>query len=116
MAKIPLMPADTYIVKNNTILNSENKVALIKLYQPIIGAISINLYQTLWSDLDVQSIISEENTHHNLMVKMRLNLNEIIEAREKLEAIGLLKTYLKKDNINNYIYELYSPLYPKTFL
>ena len=95
MAKIPLMPADTYIVKNNTILNSENKVALIKLYQPIIGAISINLYQTLWSDLDVQSIISEENTHHNLMVKMRLNLNEIIEAREKLEAIGLLKTYLK---------------------
>ena len=116
MAKIPLMPADTYIVKNNTILNSENKVALIKLYQPIIGAISINLYQTLWSDLDVQSIISEENTHHNLMVKMRLNLNEIIEAREKLEAIGLLKTYLKKDNINNYIYELYSPLDPKTFL
>ena len=116
MSKIPLMPADTYIVKNNTILTSENRITLIKLYQPIIGAISINLYQTLWTDLDTQNIISEETTHHNLMVKMRLNLNEIIEAREKLEAVGLLKTYLKKDNINNYIYELYSPLDPKTFL
>src|SRR5699024_459097 len=28
----------------------------------------------------------------------------------KLEDIGLLKTKIKQDNINNYIYELYSPL------
>ena len=115
MTKIPLMPADTYIVKNNTILNSENRNILIKLYQPIIGSIAVNLYQTFWSDLDSQNIISEENTHHNLMVKMRLNLNEIIEAREKLEATGLLKTYFKKASINNYVYEIYSPLDPKTF-
>jgi replication initiation and membrane attachment protein len=50
------------------------------------------------------------------MTSMRIKLEDIIEAREKLEAIGLLKTYLKKDNINNYIYELYSPLNPYEFL
>ena len=39
-----------------------------------------------------------------------MRLDDIIIARKKLERIGLLKTYYKKGNINNYIYELYSPL------
>ncbi|MBR2834076.1 MAG: DnaD domain protein [Bacilli bacterium] len=116
MANSPVLPADTYIVKNNTILSNENRNVLFKLYQPIIGSVAINLYLTLWSDLDSLNIISEENTHHNLMVKMRVKLEEIIASREKLEGIGLLKVYLKKDNVNNYIYELYSPLEPKLFL
>ena len=116
MNKVNLLPADTYIVKNSTILTNENRNVLLKLYQPIIGTVAINLYLTLWSDLDSSQIISEENTHHNLMAKTRIKLEDLLEAREKLEAIGLLKTYVKKDDINNYIYELYSPLEPKEFL
>lgn len=112
---IHLLPADTYIVKNNTIYNNEDNNILFKLYQPIIGSLSISLYLTLWSDLDSLKIMSTEFTHHSLMAKMRVKLEEILEAREKLEAIGLLKTYLKKDNINCYIYELYSPVEPKEF-
>lgn len=116
MSKVNLLPADTYIVKNNTIFSNENRNILFKLYQPIIGTIAINLYLTLWSDLDVSQITSLEDTHHNLMVKTRIKLEDLLEAREKLEAIGLLKTYVKKGSINNYIYELYSPLEPKEFL
>ena len=111
-----LLPADTYIVKNATILNNESRLVLIKLYQPIIGSVAINLYFTLWSNLDASQIISTEYTHHNLMAEMRIKLEEILEAREKLEAIGLLKTYLKKGSINSYIYELYSPLEPSEFI
>lgn len=111
-----LLPADTYIVKNATILNNESRFVLIKLYQPIIGSVAINLYFTLWSNLDASQIISTEYTHHSLMAEMRIKLEDILEAREKLEAIGLLKTYLKKGNINNYVYELYSPLEPDEFI
>ncbi len=35
--------------------------------------------------------------------------------REKLEAVGLMKTYYKKGNINRYIYVLMSPLTPRKF-
>lgn len=108
--KINLLPADTYIVKNNTILNNEDRNLLITLYQPIIGATAINLYFTLWSNLDDSLIIGREFTHHFLMMNMGVKLEDILESREKLEAIGLLKTYVKKDSINNYVYELYSPL------
>lgn len=111
-----LLPADTYIVKNATVLNNETRNILIKLYQPIIGSVAVNLYFTLWSDLDTLEIISTEYTHHNLMSNMQLRLDNILEAREKLEAIGLLKTYLKKGSVNNYIYELYSPLSPYEFI
>ena len=111
-----LLPADTYIVKNATILNNESRLVLIKLYQPIIGTVAVNLYFTLWSNLDASQIISTLYTHHNLMAEMRIKLEDILEAREKLEAIGLLKTYLKKGSINNYVYELYSPLEPREYL
>lgn len=108
--KISLLPADTYIVKNNTILKNEDRDILIKLYQPIIGSISINLYFTLWSHLDENMTVGTEYSHHYLMTIMGIKLEDILEAREKLEAIGLLKTYVKKGSINNYVYEIYSPL------
>ena len=115
METVNLLPADTYIVRNATILNNESRLVLIKLYQPIIGSTAISLYFTLWSNLDTSQIISTEYTHHSLMAIMRIKLEDILEAREKLEAIGLLKTYLKKGSINSYVYELYSPLDPEEF-
>ena len=104
MIKEKVLPADTFVVVNRTILNNEDRKLLIMLYQPIIGYKAMSLYFTLWSDLDKREITSIEYTHHHLMTSMQLKLSEIIEAREKLEAIGLLKTYIKKQNINNFVY------------
>ncbi len=111
-----VLPADTYIVLNKTILGDFDRKLLILLYQPIIGSIAISLYFTLWSYLDQAETSSTEWTHHQLMTSMRMKLKEIIQAREKLEAIGLMKTYQKKDNVNHYIYELFSPLTPSEFV
>ena len=102
-------PADTYIVVNKSIIDNEDRTILTMLYQPIIGPLPIMLYFSLWSDLDKIEIMSTEYTHHHLITNMQMSLNEIVEARKKLEAIGLLKTFVKEENINNYIYQLYSP-------
>ena len=109
-----ILPADTYTVINKTILSENDNRILTMLYQPIIGITSINLYMTLCLDLDKNEIMSEEVSHHHLMTNMRIRLEDIIIAREKLEAIGLLKTYKKKgEDVNNYIYEIFSPLSAK---
>jgi len=110
MKQVNLLPADTYIVVNNTILKNDDRLLLTMLYQPIIGGIAINLYFTMWSTLDKRELISSEWTHHHLMSSMRVDLETLLQAREKLEAIGLLKTYIKKGSVNSYVYELYSPL------
>ena len=112
-----LLPADTYTVVNKTILTELDKKILINLYEPILGCVPVSLYLTLWSDLDKLELMSKDFTHHHLMTLLKTNLEAISEARGALEAVGLLKTYYKKsDNINAYIYELYSPLSAYEFL
>jgi replication initiation and membrane attachment protein len=110
MLKINVLPADTYTVINKSVLNEKDKEILVMLYQPIIGASAISLYLTLWSYLDKEEISSTTWTHHHLINNLQTKLLTIIESREKLEAIGLLKSYFKKGDINDFVYELYSPL------
>ena len=110
MKVITLLPADIYTVVNRSILTEIDRKNLITLYEPIIGPLSISLYLTLWRDLDKLEIMSIDYTHHHLMSILKTDLDSIKTAREGLEAVGLIKTYLKEGNINNYVYELYSPL------
>ena len=111
-----ILPADTYLVVNKSILCEEDRKILNMLYQPIIGSMAVMLYFSLWSDLDKMEIMSGEYNHHHLATNMHLSLEDIYTSRIKLEAIGLMRTYVKSDNINNYIYELYSPLSAHDFL
>lgn len=105
-----ILPADTYIVFNKSIISDYDKKILNMLYLPIIGPTPIMLYNHFLSDLDKLELISLEYTHHHLLTNMHLSINEIVINLKKLEAIGLVKTYFNEGNINNYIYELYSPL------
>ena len=110
MKNTTILPADTYTVINKTVLNDNDKKIISMLYQPIIGYTAVSLYFTLIDDLDKLEIMSNDLTHHHLMSTMQLRLEDIVIAREKLEAIGLIKSYVKSDNINHYVYLLYSPI------
>ncbi len=116
MENYTLLPADNYKVVNKTILTDYDRKSLISFYEPIIGPISTSLYLTLWQDLESSELISRDLNHHHLMGNLKCNLNLLKSARESLEAIGLLKTFVKSGSVNEYIYELYSPLSPSEFL
>ena len=116
MGIISLLPADLYTVVNKTILTLEDRDNLITLYEPIMGALAVSLYLTLWRDLKYNSFKSEEYNHHHLMSIMKTDLKSIKEARSALESLGLLKTYVKSGDIYSYVYELYSPMSPREFL
>ena len=109
--KNSILQADNYVVINQSILTEVDKQVLISLYEPIIGSTALSLFFTLWQDLDKSELISRDLNHHHLMVTLKTPLSEIEVARKALEAVGLLKTYIKKTDSNNeYLYELYSPL------
>ena len=115
MRNISILPADIYIVVNKTVIREDDRRLLTMLYQPIIGYTAVSLYFTLIDDLDELKRLSNDLTHHHLMSIMQLRLEDIMIAREKLEAVGLLKTYLKKGNVNSYVYLLYSPISANEF-
>ena len=111
-----ILPADTYKVFNKAFIEERKKDILVSLYQPIIGVTAVNLYLTLTNDLTEDNIESNIYSHHHLMSLMLVNMDTIVEARRRLEAIGLLKTFYKEAEINNYIYVLYAPLSAQEFL
>ena len=115
MDNVTLLPADRYVVLNKSILSDTDRSIIINLYEPLIGSLAVSLYFTLWNDLNVSTLMSRDLIHHHLMVVLKSGIGNIKIARESLEAFGLLKSYMKSGSINDYIYELYSPLSPQEF-
>lgn len=111
-----LVPADTYVVVNKTILHNEDREILTSLYLPIIGSDAIMLYFALWNDLDAMEIMSGEYSHQKLVSMLRITTGELASSFDKLEAIGLIRAFVKEGNVNNYIYELFSPVSASEFL
>lgn len=115
MEKYNLVPADTYVVVNKTILHNEDRKILTNLYLPIIGTDAVMLYFTLWADLDASEIISSEYAHQKLVSSLRITIGELQNALNRLEAIGLIRAFVKDGNVNNYIYEIFSPVSASEF-
>ncbi|MBE6156473.1 MAG: hypothetical protein E7161_01885 [Firmicutes bacterium] len=115
MENTTLLPADRYVVINKSILSDTDRSIVINLYQPLIGSLAVSLYFTLWNDLGITNIMSRDLIHHHLMVVLKSGISNIKIARESLESFGLLKAYVKYGSINDYVYELYSPLTPQEF-
>lgn len=115
MSSYSILPADRYKVINKTIL-SDIDHNLLSLYSPIIGPLAISLYLTLWQDLDSFADESSFLLHHHLLSILKCSSKSLKEARESLEAVGLLKSFVKEENVLVYIYELYAPLYPDELL
>jgi len=105
-----LLPLDNFVVINKGIFTSNDQLSLTILYQPIIGTSSVSLYLTLLSYLEKNKINSKGNTHSDLINSMQMKIEDIKDSRDKLEAIGLIKTYLKEGEVNSYVYEIYNPL------
>ncbi len=107
---VSILPADNYIVVNKSIITDYDKEIINMLYLPIIGSNSVMLYNIFLNDLNNQNLYSSELTHAHLLSNLHISIKELESARNILEGIGLLKTYLKRDTVSRYIYELFSPV------
>ena len=110
-----VLPADRYKVINKTYLTDLDQKNLMRFYTPIIGSLATSLYLNLWIDLKNKDLESEYLLHNHILNILKCSTNAFIEARESLEAMGLIRTYVKEDNVLVYLYELYSPLSPVEF-
>lgn len=105
-----ILPADNYVVINKSVITEIDKKVVNMLYLPLIGANATMVFNLFLNDLDKIDEISVGLEHAKILSSLHISSDEFVDARSKLEGIGLLKTYLKEDTINKYIYELYSPV------
>lgn len=99
------------ITYQNLDLDERNVFTL--LYQPILGCDAFTLYLTLWSLIERARLKSPEYRHLILYDTLRMSPQQFVDARQKLEAIGLLSAY---HNDNMYLYELKAPLSAEEFI
>jgi replication initiation and membrane attachment protein len=106
---------DFYEVRVMGLVSDVDRLSLVDLYEPLIGARALAVYLTLLEDptrLDGGLTL----THDKLFVKLLLSPGEFFKAMEALEATGLAKTFYKEGNgLHYFIYCLYSPKDPHEF-
>ena len=66
MENSTLLPADRYVVINKSVLSDTDRSIIINLYEPLIGALAVSLYFTLWNDLSTNNVLSRDLIHHHL--------------------------------------------------
>ncbi len=111
-----LLPVDRYQVQAHGLMHDFYRKTVTTLYQPLIGAVAYSLYMTLWSQIPSEIKWSEETTHRSLMNITQLDLKELLIGRKKLEAIGLLYSFVKeKNDARVFYYQLEVPLSPEQF-
>ena len=111
-----LLPNESYQVYCHKRMNEDEWVSLTSLYQPVIGSFAMNLYQTLI--LQGQFENKENFLHLDLCNTLDLGIQQLEQAREKLEGLGLLKVYRKAEEFNtsHYLYEILLPMPATAFL
>lgn len=102
------------IYSSFTLSNDDVSVVSL-LYAPLMGSDALMLYLGFTSLLERNNLKSEEIIHQDLFDIFSLKANSFLNARNKLEAIGLLITYYNEEN-NNYVYVLCPPLTAKNFI
>ena len=104
---------DSYIVNLMSILGGADRTSLVMLYQPLCGYEAVSLYLNLWAQAEHYKKNSAFKFDF-LTKMMNCELEDIEVYKNKLEGLGLLKTYLNEE-LRVYKYELYAPLTPKDF-
>lgn len=112
---IILSPRDYYQTNLASLIADYDKETLATLYQPLVGHVALSIFFTFWAQAK-KSALAPLSSHEELFVSMQISTGEFIDARKKLEAVGLLRTYLKDgQGLNIYYYELFAPKTPNRF-
>ncbi|UUZ89819.1 hypothetical protein LJK87_27660 [Paenibacillus sp. P25] len=113
-----------FYVSRDFALSDLDYKMLAAVYQPMVGAYAVSIYQTLYQQLPSDKIGSSPiDQRRKLFLALDLESGErgrrlFIEQTSKLEAVGLLKTSRRFAAASeDYIYEytLYAPLSPTEF-
>ena len=88
-----LSESDYLDVKLVSLIADYDVETLSNLYQPIIGYASLAIFFTLVAEAKNQKI-TNISSHNQLLNRLQMAPGDFVDARKRLEAVGLLKTYL----------------------
>lgn len=111
-----LYMSDLYRIEIHYPLDDVSTDILYYLYQPLLGASALHSYMMLYTEGKRMSRFLQPSPISRLITYTSLSCNDLEKNMKKLEALGLMKTYVKSNNdLTCYVYVLLSPLSVKAF-
>ena len=111
-----LYVTDLYRVEMRYPLDEVQIDTLYYLYQPFIGSTALQVYMMLVMEGKRMRRFIAPCPLSRLLSFVSINIMELEKALRSLEAIGLLKSYVKHEqDITQYMYRIYAPLSLKSF-
>ncbi|MFW8052024.1 replication initiation and membrane attachment family protein [Vagococcus fluvialis] len=111
-----LKPKDKFSVIKAYHVSEADYVVLNMLYQPIVGTDAIGFFNLLLIEEKINGD-KRLQPHSVLLNQLDLGIPHFFDARKKLEAVGLLKTFAKPlEDVNHFIYEIQPVMSPSKFL
>jgi replication initiation and membrane attachment protein len=104
-----------YLLDFKSSINNDDFKQIRRFYQPIIGCEATVLWSTLVDNANSISFTSDYQTISSLLKQTYLNIKNFTEARKKLEAVGLLKTFEKLD-YDILLFSILKPLNSEQFI
>lgn len=118
MAKRPELTARSgFVISQAQSGNSLDRSVLTDFYQPVIGPAAVGTLLTLWSMRRPNPQLSDRQPHTSLLVRLNVGVATLRSILQKLEAVGLLKTFYRSDELGDcFVYELQPTMSPEAFL
>ncbi|MGM8215568.1 replication initiation and membrane attachment family protein [Bacillaceae bacterium W0354] len=109
-----ILPNDRLKVFQHSTFFEDAEEVITLLYQPLIKITGVAVFQMFWKEVKLQQP-QTSISHHQLMNMLNITLDEFYEARIRLEAIGLIKTYKEEGTYTTFYYLLKRPFSAKGF-
>ncbi|EHS30547.1 hypothetical protein IS105_2629, partial [Staphylococcus aureus subsp. aureus IS-105] len=102
-----LRPKDQFKVMQHFDLNTNHLEVLNRLYTPLIGTQAVGLYHFMTQFVKESHNETLILSHYIFMNELKINLLEFRQQMDLLEAIGLLKAFVKHDEQETqFVYQL----------
>lgn len=107
-----LSPSDLFEVRRMSLFSSLDETVLFDFYLPILGGKALSFFLAL-----THLGLDESYSHEAFLKNCQGSVGEFSAALSGLEAIGLIRSYVKPSaSFHYYVYCLYAPRSPKDFL
>ncbi len=103
-----------FITELKNTLTHEDNIIIRNLYTPIIGVNSTTLYSILNDYNYINKKTPTYNDFDDIAKTMNIDFEELIESKNKLEAVGLLRTFERNDS-TSFLFLINPPLMPADF-
>ena len=106
MNQIHILATDKFNVVSKSLPQEFQFQTLTKLYQPFIGETAVALYMSLIAEIQTGDWDQlPEWNHEQFLVRLGINIQQFTTAKEKLEAVGLMRTQFNAQK-HCFLYEM----------